>query len=107
MIVSSRAAVETIGEEKFGFKSSDTGTHSLRSGVAMAMFLEQVLVYTIMMLGRWSSDAFPKYIRKQVEQFSHNASKRIIKTFMYCLFRLNQILDSVLDFTWGYGIPGG
>jgi hypothetical protein len=35
-------------------------------------------VYTIMMFGRWSSDTFLRYIRKQVEQFSHNVSKKMI-----------------------------
>ena len=43
------------------------------------MYLDEVPVYTIMLIGRWSSDAFLKYIRKQVEQFSHNVSRRMIK----------------------------
>ena len=45
----------------------------------MAMYLDEVPVYTIMLIGRWSSDAFLRYIRKQVEQFSHNVSRRMIK----------------------------
>ena len=36
-----------------------------------------------MMIGRWSSDAFLKYIRKQVEQFSHNVAQRMIKNLMF------------------------
>ena len=83
MVDSLRAAVTAIGEEKLGFKSSEIGTHSLRSGAAMAMFLDQVPVYTIMLIGRWSSEAFLKYIRKQVEQFSHNVAKRMIKNLFY------------------------
>ena len=71
--------LEAIGEEKFGFKSSEIRTHSIRSGAAMAMFLDEMTVYTIMMIGCWSSDAFLKYIRKQVEQFSHNVAQRMIK----------------------------
>ena len=74
MVIYLRAAVEAIGEEKFGFKSTEVGTHSLRSGAAMAMFLDQIPVYTMMMIGLWSSDAFLKYIRKQVKQFSHNVA---------------------------------
>ena len=58
VIASLRAAVEAIGEEKIGFKSSKIGTHSIRSGAAMAMFLDKIPVYVIMMIGRWSSDAF-------------------------------------------------
>ena len=45
----------------------------------MAMFLGECPVFTIMMIGRWSSDAFLRYIRKQVEQFSHNVSNKMLK----------------------------
>ena len=34
-----RDTVSTIGEETLGFKSTEIGTHSLRSGAAMDMFL--------------------------------------------------------------------
>ena len=78
MVDSLRAAVTAIGEEKLGFKSSEIGTHPIRSGAAMAMFLGECPVYTIMMIGRWSSDAFLRYNRKQVEQFSHNVAQRMI-----------------------------
>ena len=73
-----RAAAAVIGEDKLGFKSSEIGTHSIRSGAAMAMYLDEVPVYTIMLIGRWSSDAFLLYIQKQIEQFSHNVSRRMI-----------------------------
>jgi hypothetical protein len=73
------AAVASIGEETLGIKKHEVGTHSIRSGAAMAMYLGECPVYTIMMIGRWSSDAFLKYIRKQVEQFSHNVSSRMLK----------------------------
>ena len=43
------------------------------------MYLGECPVYTIMMIGRWSSDAFLRYIRKQVKQFSHNVSRRMIR----------------------------
>ena len=82
MIASLRAAVEAIGEDKFGFKSSEIGTHSIRSGVAMAMFLDEIPAYVIMLIGCWSSNAFLKYIGKQVEQFSHNVARRTIKNLM-------------------------
>ena len=84
-----RAAAMVIGEEKLGFKSSEIGTHSIRSGAAMAMYLYNVSVYTIMLIGRWSSDAFLLYIQKQVEQFSHNVSRTMIKNqFFLCTSRL-------------------
>jgi hypothetical protein len=43
-------------------KPNEVGLHSLRSSAAMAMYLNKVLVYTIILLGRWSSDAFLRYI---------------------------------------------
>ena len=57
-----------IGEEILGIKAEEVGTHSIRSGAAMSMYLGECPVYTITMIGRWSSDAFLLYIRKQVEQ---------------------------------------
>lgn len=72
-------AAESIGWDSLGVKKGDFGTHSIRSGGAMAMYLDEVPIYTIMMIGRWSSDAFLRYIRKQVEQFSHNIAKRMNK----------------------------
>ena len=45
----------------------------------MAKYLGECPVYTIMMIGRWSSDAFLRYIRKQVDKFSHNVSHRMIR----------------------------
>ena len=74
-----RAAAVCTGETKLGFKAGEIGTHSLRSGAAMAMYLAEVPIYTIMLIGRWSSDAFLLYIRKQVEQFSHNVSSRMVQ----------------------------
>ncbi|KAL3809165.1 hypothetical protein ACHAXA_004664 [Cyclostephanos tholiformis] len=67
------AAASAIGSARLGFEPNEIGTHSLWSGAAMEMYLAGVPVYTIMLIGRWSSDAFLRYIRKQVEQFSrHN-----------------------------------
>ena len=67
----------SIGEARIGFKPSDIDTHSIQSGTAMSMYLAELPVYTIMLIGRWSSDAFLKYIQKQVEQFSLNISRGI------------------------------
>jgi hypothetical protein len=65
-----RSVVRSIGEDALGFKAMEMGTHSIRSGAAMAMHLANVPVYTIMLVGQWSSDAFLRYIRKQVQEFS-------------------------------------
>ena len=66
-----------------GFKISEIGTYSLRPGAAMAMTLDQIPVSLRMMIGRWSSDAFLKYTRKQVEQCRHNVAQRMIKNLMF------------------------
>jgi hypothetical protein len=73
-----RAVVSHIGEAELGFKTHEIGTHSIRSGAAMAMYLTGVPVFTIMLLGRWSSDAFLCYIRRQVQEFSSGVSSRMI-----------------------------
>ena len=70
--------VVSVGREKVNIFEGELGTHSIRSGAAMAMYLGNVPIYSIMLLGRWSSDAFLRYIRKQVEQFSNNISKKML-----------------------------
>lgn len=73
-----RAAVSALGKDELGYTADEMGTHSLRSGAAMAMYLAGVPVYTIMLIGRWSSDAFLRYIRRQVQEFSAGVSRRMI-----------------------------
>ena len=74
-----RSAAEKVGEDRLGFHPDNIGTHSICSGAAMAIYLDGVPTFTIMIIGRWSSDAFLRYIRKQVEQFTHNVSCRILQ----------------------------
>jgi hypothetical protein len=81
--ITSDEVIKSLGYENLGVEKGDFGTHSIRSGGAMAMYLDEVPIYSIMMIGRWSSDAFLRYIRKQVEQFSHNISKRMNKHMHY------------------------
>ena len=45
----------------------------------MAMYLGECPVYTIMLISHWSSDAFLRYIQKQVMEFSHNVSKKMLR----------------------------
>jgi hypothetical protein len=44
----------------------------------MAMFLGGCPVFLIMMIGCWSSDTFLRYIWKQVEEFNHNVSQKLL-----------------------------
>ena len=70
-------------DESYGLPEKFVGTHSIRSSGAMAMYLNGIPVYTIMLLGRWSSDAFLRYIRRQVTEFSNNVARKMTKKTVY------------------------
>lgn len=78
-----RKFIASIDHAGYGLDPEDIGLHSIRASSAMGMYLNQVPVYTIMLVGRWSSDAFLRYIRKQVEQFSAGVSKAMIQNPVY------------------------
>ena len=65
-----QSAASLIGVAELGYKPKDYDTHSIRSGAAMALTLSGYPAFRVMLVGRWSSDAFLKYIREQVAQFS-------------------------------------
>jgi hypothetical protein len=73
-----RQVVDFLGTEMLGFTSDEVGTHSNRSRGGMGMFLAGTPVYTIMLMGRWSSDAFMRYIRKQVLSLSHGIAAKML-----------------------------
>ena len=52
--------------------------NSITSGAAMDNYLDRITIYTIILVGWWSRDALLGYIQKQVEQFNHNVSTRMI-----------------------------
>lgn len=72
-----RSAASILGPKLLGFSVDEIGCHSLRSGSAMAMYLANIPVTTIQLIGRWKSDAFMRYIREQVDCFSSNVSARM------------------------------
>lgn len=88
-----RTAARTFGEHRLGFKASELGTHSLRSGAAMAMYLAGLPSYTIMLIGRWSSNAFLRYIRKQVQDFSNGVSRRMISHDDFFTISRDEVID--------------
>jgi hypothetical protein len=47
-----------IGEDVLHIHKNKIGTPSIRSGAIMAIFLGECLVYLIMMISCWSSNAF-------------------------------------------------
>jgi hypothetical protein len=78
-----RQSLRDIDSEAVNIQPDECGLHSLRSSAAMAMYLNGIPVYTIMLLGRWSSDAFLRYIRKQVTEFSKGVARRMIQRPVY------------------------
>ncbi len=79
VVAAMKDAIQAIGKDVLHIKKEEIGTHLIRTGTAMAMFLGDCSVCLIMMIGCWSSNAFTRYIQKQVKQFSHNVSKRMTK----------------------------
>ncbi|KAL7527766.1 hypothetical protein ACHAXR_003333, partial [Thalassiosira sp. AJA248-18] len=79
ILIDLRASVDAIGVDILGFTSKDIGTHSVRSSLAMMMYLAKEPIYTIMLIGRWSSDAFLAYIEKQVKEFTKGVSSRMLQ----------------------------
>ena len=67
------------GKAVFGYSASEIGTKSIRSGAAMSLFLMNHPVHKIMILGRWSSDAFLVYIRPQVLEWTNQMSSDMIQ----------------------------
>ncbi len=63
----------------FGYAAADIGTRLIRSGAAMGLFLMNHPVAKIMILDRWSSDAFLDYIRPQVLEWTNQMSADMIK----------------------------
>lgn len=73
-----RRMVSIMGEAVLGFTPDDVGTHSNRASGAMLMYLAKQPVVTIMMIGRWHSNAFLTYIEKQVLEFSRGVSQAML-----------------------------
>ena len=68
-----------MGEASLGFRPDEIGTHSIRSGGAMAYYLvPNIKESTIMFIGRWKSNAFLAYIRDQVDKFRTGLTTHIV-----------------------------
>ena len=69
-----RAGTLYFGKERLGFSHKEVGTHAIRSGFAMELYLAKVYPETIMIVGRWASSAFLRYILIQVSDLSKGIS---------------------------------
>jgi hypothetical protein len=74
-----RELLRTTCFRLFVYNSTKIGNKSIRSGAAMSLFLSNVSTARIMLLGRWSSDAFLAYIRPQVLEWTSHMSRSMIK----------------------------
>ena len=99
ILKSLRWAAGELGFDRLGYHPEDIGCHSIRSGAAMAMYLspKRVPTYTIMLQGRWCSDAFLRYIRKQVAEFSIGVSEAMICKDTYSFFTTPDCCDEPHD----------
>ena len=61
-----RSGTLFFGVERLGFSHKEVGTHSIRSGFAIELYLAKVYPETITIIGRWASSAFLRYICIQV-----------------------------------------
>ncbi len=77
-----RAYIRTI-DPALGILWHEVGLHSIRSSSAMAMVLNNIPELVIQKLGRWSSNAFLRYIRKQVVELSNDVSRRMVQNKIY------------------------
>ena len=69
-----RAGTLSFGEDILVFSHKYMGTHSIRSGFAMELYMSKVYRKTIMIMGRWENSAFLRYIRIQVSDLSKGIS---------------------------------
>jgi hypothetical protein len=87
-----RDAATAVGEKKLGFPVDCIGTHSIRAGAAMAMFLAGVPCETIQLIGRWRSRTFMKYLRIQVTALTRGVTTK--KTSLDSFFTVTISDDS-------------
>ncbi len=80
MIQQIRAACQTLGEAKLGFKPDRAGTHSIRTSFAMQFHLAGVKDHIIMMQERWKSLSFLQYVRLQIQELSVDLSEKMAST---------------------------
>jgi hypothetical protein len=76
-------SLRELDSKSLNIKADECGLHSLHSSALMAMYLSGIPVYMIMLLGWWSSDAFLRYIRKQVTEFSKGIAQKMIQRPVY------------------------
>ena len=62
------------------YKINKIGTHSIRTSFANILHSVGIDKVTVMMIGRWASDAYMRYIRYNLADFSKHISTRMVKS---------------------------
>jgi hypothetical protein len=88
-----RDAATAVGEKKLGFPKDRIGTHSIRAGAAMAMFLAGVPRETIQLIGRWRSRTFMKYLRIQVTASTRGETTKMTSLDSFFTVTMSDDLD--------------
>ena len=60
----------SFDEEILGLSHKEVGTHTIRSGFSMELYLAKVYPEPIMIMGHWASSAFLWYIHIQISDIS-------------------------------------
>ena len=69
-----------FGKESLVFSHKEVDTHSTLSGFSMEIFLKRVYMKNILIIGRWSINAFLWYIRANVRDLSKGISDIMVNT---------------------------
>ena len=63
-----------------GYDLNRIGTHSLRSGGAVGLYLKGYDSIMIKKLGRWSSDTYLRYIQPQISNITEGVAERLARS---------------------------
>lgn len=80
-----RRMAEVIEADEIGVSPEGICVHSVHSGAAIAILLDSTPIFLIMLVGRGSSDAFLKHIRKKFLEAAKGISSRMLKNDMLCV----------------------
>lgn len=64
--------------KNYGFEAHELGARSIRTGAAMALFMQSKDPIEVQILGRWKSQAFMEYIRPQVLELSDDLAAAMV-----------------------------
>ena len=91
-----KAAIRVASTANTNLKPSNFGPHSIRCGAALAMYLNKVSVVDIMLQGRWSSDAFLLYIKREILELSSGISSKMVETLDFTPLPIRDFAQPVI-----------